>query len=333
MIFSKIFIEKNVVENPYAKNILDFFSSTEITEIDKLENYFEKVKKPYLQKRENLNLFIGEKKGELVKKTPDAYGQDIGDHYYYVHAYNCIYECEYCYLQGYFQSPDLVLFVNHHEIVQKMSRISLAAKDKTVWFHAGEYSDSLALAHVTKEIHLYHEFAKNHPNSIIELRTKSANIKEVLKLEALENFICSFSLSPSQDAKDTDHKTAPIKHRLLAIKKLHEQGHPIAVHFDPIIYRPSITNSYSKLFDELALHIELSKIRYTSLGVVRFTSKVLHELKRNYPKSTLLEHEFVKSFDNKIRYPKPLRMNLLGKIKNELVLKGAKSESIYLCME
>ena len=116
MMFEKIFIEEHLENHPKVLEIKNRFKNSELKFIKKVEDVFGRVKKPYLQKRTNLNLFIGEKKGQLVKPAPPAYGLSGEPHYYFVHAYNCIYECNYCYLQGYFQSPDIVIFLNHHEI-------------------------------------------------------------------------------------------------------------------------------------------------------------------------------------------------------------------------
>ena len=134
------------------------------------------MKKPYLQKRDNLNIFIARKTGDLVKEAPPAYGKGDEKHFYFVHAYNCIYECQYCYLQGYFNSPDLVLFVNYDEIISEMER--LAIKYPNAWFHAGEFSDSLALSDLTGELPYLHKFAEHHPTVKIELRTKSVNLRK-----------------------------------------------------------------------------------------------------------------------------------------------------------
>jgi spore photoproduct lyase len=46
-----------------------------------------------------------------------------------------------------------------------------------------------------------------------------------------------------------------------------------------------------------------------------------------------LGQEFIKSFDNKIRYNKPMRMWMMQKIKSLLLEKGIESSKIYLCME
>lgn len=335
--FSRIFVEKDSSTYPQVQNIKERFSQVPITEIEAIEDVFGRVKKPYLQKRENLQLFIGKKKGTLLKEAPDAYGLAGEPHYYFIHAYNCIYECEYCYLQGYFNSPDIVLFLNHDEIGTEMKNTwEKSLKDnpsKRVWFHAGEFSDSLALSHLSGEIPFYFDLFSKEPKAILELRTKSSNIKALLEQSPLPNIITSFSLSPEKRIKATDLKTPSLKHRLKAMKTLQEAGHPVAIHLDPIIHEDDFIETYSQLFEALNEDLDLEKIEYVSMGVVRFTSQVFHQVKKNYPQSELLAAEFGSSFDGKVRYPRPFRLWILGKIK-ELGLKaGLREEQIYLCME
>ena len=331
--FSRIFVEKSVGHLPQITVIKERFSNTPVTEIDAIEDIFGRVKKPYLQKRSNLQLFLGKKKGTLVKEAPDAYGLAGEPHYYFIHAYNCIYECEYCYLQGYFQSPDIVLFLNHDEIAIEIESVIKRHPDQTVWFHAGEFSDSLALSHLTGELPFYFELFKRNPQAKLELRTKSANIKELKKLSALENVITSFSLSPQNRIKATDLKTPSLKHRLSAMRELQNLGHPVAIHLDPIIHEDNFLETYKGLFDELNEYLDLTSLAYVSMGVVRFTSKVFHQVKKNYPHSELLAAEFHSSFDGKVRYPRPFRLWLLGKIKQLALQSGLREEQIYLCME
>ena len=248
--FHKIYVEKELTDHPQWEIIKKRFPKSEIEEVTSYSDYFGKFRKPYLQKRTKLNLFVANKKGQLVKEAPEAYGWGNEKHYYYIHAYNCIYECEYCYLQGYFDSPDIVLFLNHEEIYKEMESLVKQNKD-SIWFHAGEFSDSLALSHLTGEISYYYPFFKEHKNAKLELRTKSANIKELLKQEALNNVFTSFSLGGSEQVTQLEHKTAPLGARLKAMKTLTEAGHQVAVHFDPIVYNENYISQYAELVNNL----------------------------------------------------------------------------------
>ncbi len=331
--FSRILIENDVRDYPVTQTILERFPQVATKAIDKVDDIFGRVKKPYLQKRDNLQLFLGKKRGTKIKLAPDAYGLAGEPHYYFIHAYNCIYECEYCYLQGHFQSPDIVLFLNHDEIGEEIEKTINKNGKNPIWFHAGEFSDSLALTHLTGELPFYFELFKKYPQAKLELRTKSANTRELEKLDPLPNVITSFSLSPAHRIRSTDLKTPPLKGRLAAMKRLADRGHALGIHFDPVIHEDNFESCYRELIQEICETLPLDSIQYISIGVVRFTSNVFHQVKKNYPESELLAAEFTSSFDGKIRYPRPFRLWILGKIKDLCLQQGIDEEKIYLCME
>jgi spore photoproduct lyase len=330
---SHIYLERDSQNSPYAQKILSSFKNVPVTAINKIDDIWGKVKKPYLQKRTSLNLFIGAKKGQLVKEAPPAYGIGREKHYYYVHAYNCIYECQYCYLQGYFNTPDLVIFINHEEILNEMQMIVDNDPAGDPWFHAGEYSDSLALSHITGELPLYFDFFQKNKQAKLELRTKSVNIAPLKKLSPLPNVYISFSLSPIEQTKEFDLKTPGLKTRLKAIKELSLLGYNIGIHLDPVIYNHNILAEYTELISELTSILPSHQLAYLSIGVVRFTKDVYHEVAHNYPDSKLLQADFIKSFDNKVRYNRPMRMWLLNSLTQLCTDYGIAAEKIYKCME
>lgn len=330
--FQKIFVENQIENNSIVQKILKNFPKTPTFSINKVESYFGNFKKPYLEKRRELNLFLGRKQGDLIKQAPDAYGKAGAPHFYYVHAYNCIYECQYCYLQGHFFSPDIVWFVNHEEIIQQMKKMA-SKYPNGLWFHAGEYSDSLAMAHITGELDLYHQFCQEHPHAQLELRTKSVNIKPLLRLDPAPNFIVSVSLSSIESAKKFELKVPGVTARIDFLEKLVQIGHPIALHFDPMIYTPEWEAEYQEVLNRLFERIAPEKIEYISIGIVRFPGKIYQEVQRNYPDSTLHHYQMKRNSDGKIGLPRPLRLKMVKTLRKKLQAKGIALEQIYACME
>lgn len=334
MRFNQVFVEEKVKDSPHTQSFIDRLSGKhEIKIIDKIENVFQKVKKPYLQKRDNLNLFIGEKKGVLVKEAPSAYGKKGEPHYYFVNNYNCPYECQYCYLQGFFNSPDLVHFVNYEDVVSEMGNVLNQHPNENVWFHGGEFSDSLALSHLNDELNHYFKFFYKNESAILELRTKSSNIKKLKELDPSPNIIVSYTLSPQEQAKNFDLKTASLSARLRSIKELQNMGYRTALHFDPIIYNQNFESNFDDLINQMKNVIDLSLIEYISLGVVRFTKDVYKEAKNNYPESQMWALDFKKSFDGKVRLMRPLRFYIFKSVSSKLIKANISPDKIYYCME
>ena len=200
------------------------------------------------------------------------------------------------------------------------------------WFHAGEFSDSLALANLTGELEEYFDFFAKNLNAKLELRSKSTNITPLLKLKPSQNIIISFSLSSESAAKEFDHKCPAISKRLEAIKKLVQHGYKIGIHFDPIIYSDNFEEDYTEITNRLISIVPNQSLAYISIGVVRFTSQSMRETETNYPSSKIFKQELIKSFDGKYRYNRPMRMWMMQKIKSKLI-HFYSEEKIYLCME
>ncbi|MBL8032471.1 MAG: hypothetical protein JNJ69_02135 [Leptospiraceae bacterium] len=298
------------------------------------QDVFSRIKKPYLEKRKERNVILAVKRGAVVREAPAAYGYgNDALHYYYIHAYNCIYECEYCYLQGYFSSPDLVLFVNHEEIMNEMSRVLHEHRGREVWFHAGEFSDSLALSHITGELPAYWNFFSLYPEANLELRTKSVNLSVLRQLTPLPNVVVSFSLSANSQAETYDREAPRTGKRIAAISELARAGFTIGIHFDPIIYSPDFIPQFTSTVKELAQHTAFDSIRYVSLGVVRFAKDVFREARTNYAESQMFARHFIQGRDHKMRYVRPLRMWLLETSREILKKHGCPEEKIYFCME
>jgi spore photoproduct lyase len=333
--FDKVFVEKKYIKSEAVVSILKKIGKDSPIEIDKVENHFGKFYKPYLQKRTNLNLYLGEKKGNIVKEAPPAYGKKDAPHFYFIHAYNCIYECEYCYLQGYFKSPDIVLYLNYQEITSDIeNKILSFPENKDIWFHAGEFSDSLALSHLTDELTHYFGLFQKYPQAHLELRTKSSNYKKLLNFTPLENVVISFSLSPREQSKTIDRKTPGLDSRLKAIKALQDHGYKIGIHFDPIMYTSSVYNEYKELLNNIITqNINIDKFEYISLGVVRFSKVAYQEFLKNYPTSSIHKNEFVTGEDQKMRLLKPIRKEILSRVKKLVASYLKNSEKIYICME
>jgi spore photoproduct lyase len=334
-LFSTLYIEKDVLDHPRVIKILNSLGNPEYQLIEDFNQVWGRAKKPYLQKRDKLNLFLAKKRGQKVKLAPEAYGLDGAPHYYFVHAFNCVFECQYCYLQGYFNTPDLVWFINHEEIVSEMQEVleRELSNTKRVWFHAGEFSDSLAMSHLTHDLPCYHQFLETNPKAYLELRTKSVNLRELKKLKPLPNLITSFSLSTQLHTEIFDLKTPDLKIRIKAIQDLRDQGYKVAIHLDPIVYHPKFKDHYQSLMDSLNQSQLIPDLQYVSLGVVRFTKDVYFEVEQNYPDSQLLKQPFVTPSDGKIRYPLYMRKMILREVRELLLQAGMDAEKVYYCME
>jgi spore photoproduct lyase len=330
--FQKIFVEKRIFNKTETELILNKFPKEKVVVINDHRNIFDLLPRSHSVEKKKKNLILADYDGLIVKEAPPAYGFSSLPHFYFIHAKNCIYECQYCFLQGYFKSPDILIHLNYDKLCSAL-KSSFQEHSNGAWYHAGEFSDSLALSSITNELPYLFNLFKSFPNHFLELRTKSANIKSLLKLKPTNNIIVSFSLSPKSSAKDYDLRASSVNARIAVMKRLAEKGYILGIHFDPIIYSENYIELYSELINEIVQNINVQSIKYFSIGTVRFTKEVFQQLKTNYPDSNIFQRQFIKGFDGKFRYHKPLRKTIQMEIKERLIQNEVTEEVIYFCME
>lgn len=335
MRIDRLYVERAAEKWPATPGIIARLEPRETLAIDDYQDLFSRRRTEYLKKRAAQNVFIAVKRGAMVKEAPPAYGYGLSDlHFYYVHAYNCVYECEYCYLQGYFSSPDLVFFVNHDDALAEMQQIVTQQRGlKRVWFHAGEFSDSLALSHISGELPYYWKFFRQNPDTWLELRTKSVNLSVLRALPPLPNVVVSFSLATEPQAAAYDHGTPSVRQRLAAMQRLRDMGFRLAVHFDPLIFADDFAEQMQAIAGQIGNWVGFSAIEYISVGAVRFAKEVYRETRQNYPESRIFARHFIQGSDSKMRYIRPLRLYLIETAQAALKKHGCPSEKIYICME
>ncbi|MFZ5628304.1 MAG: SPL family radical SAM protein [Spirochaetota bacterium] len=335
MRIDRLYVERAAEQWPATNEIICKLQPRETISIEDYQDLFSRRKTDYLEKRNSRNVFIAVKRGAMVKEAPPAYGYGQSDlHYYYVHAYNCVYECEYCYLQGYFSSPDLVFFVNHDDALAEMQQIAAQHSGQNrVWFHAGEFSDSLALSHISGELPYYWKFFQENPETWLELRTKSVNLSVLRSLEPLPNVVVSFSLATEPQAAAYDRETPSVKQRLSAMQRLRDMGFRLGVHFDPIIYADDFAEQMQQIASQIRESVGYGALEYISVGAVRFAKDVFREARANYPDSQMFARHFIQGTDTKMRYIRPLRLHLIETARAMLKKHGCPEEKIYICME
>ncbi len=300
----RIYIEEDVVEHPFTKRILSKIDAP-VTFVDDYKKIGELKSFNQRAEEDKSSIAIANKKGELVKSI----GRMNEGQFYLFHEIDCKYDCEYCYLQYYFQTKVPVIFVNRSEVLGKIEEL-LRSYDKP-YFHVGEVCDALAFDHLTEfSIDIAELFSK-YPNGSIEFRTKSANVDNLISLkEPPANLIPSWTFSPQKIADLIEHKTPSFKQRLSAAKSCQEAGYTVGVRIDPIVMTPDWEELYHNMVAELLSTLNPRQIDYISLGTPKHNKVLLETIKQRFPQSPTILGEFFPSSDGKYKYLKFHRVNI-----------------------
>jgi spore photoproduct lyase len=305
----RLYIEKGVEDFELTKKILSRLGPIDTVYVEDYKKIgFDKNFTDRANEDKN-SLALGQKKGEVLKSI----GRMDDGQYYLFHEMDCKYDCEYCYLQYYFQTKVPVIFVNRSEVLDRMKEAMKL--HSTTYFHVGEIADSLAFDNLTDFSLDLAYLAKNNENCTIEFRTKSTNIENLLSIEnPTPNIIPSWTMSPQIVSETLEHKTPKFSERLEAGKACQENGYTVGVRIDPIIIYEDWENGYSEMINQIMTTLDPKCIDYITLGSIKIHKILVDVIRMRFPKSPLLLGEIFPGEDGKYRYMKFQRVDVYKQI-------------------
>ena len=196
----------------------------------------------------------------------------------------------------------------------------------------GELADSLAFDTITAiSCELVGYFA-NRENLLLELKTKTDEIENLLRLDSRGRTLVSWSLSPPRVFASSEHGTAAPAARIHAAHRVLAAGYKVAFHFDPIIAYGDAERDYLALLDDVFDAVPPDKVAFFSLGGLRMSPGLRAAARRRFPDDPMLVGEDVMAPDGRYRSFTPLRFRLFSKLR-ERIIKLRPDLPVYLCME
>jgi len=211
------------------------FRDAKIIEIDNYKEVFSSNNQDFHLQKLGQNLILASNKPNMIYEGAVVCEDFENDNFYYTSSIiNCVYDCEYCYLQGVYSSGNIVIFVDIEKVFEEVEE--LYNKLKSLYLCVSYDTDLLAIENICSFSEKWYHFIKDKKDLKIELRTKSGNIDKFLNLDVLDNFIIAFTLSPEEIALKNEKYTASFKNRVKAIKELQNKGWKVRICIDPLIY-------------------------------------------------------------------------------------------------
>ncbi len=274
-----IYIEEEVADHPRSLEILARFPDARQIHCQRYGEIFNRKAQSFRLQKQQPALILASKHKGFVLPAPENYGIGVKDNYYFSHMMNCLYDCRYCFLQGMYQSAHYVLFVNYEDFAREIED-KIQTSKKEVHFFSGYDCDSLALEPVTRFLDYFLPVFRNNPGALLEIRTKSTQIRSLLNTEPLENCVLAWSFTPVDIANALEHKTPSIDRRIDAIEKLQEKGWRIGLRFDPLIYSSEYQNQYKELFTDTLAKCDPELLHSVSLGSFRLPKGFFKSLQK-----------------------------------------------------
>lgn len=284
-----IYIEEAVFQHPRSQEILSRFPKARRIEINKYGEVFNPKGQNFRLQKNNPALILANKHNQHALPAPEEYGIGSDNNYYFSHMLNCLYDCRYCFLQGMYRSANYILFVNYEDFQQEIKTIAKSNPDQDSWFFSGYDCDSLALEPVTNFAKEFLPFFSTLKGANLELRSKSTQIRSLLKTDPFEHCVVAFSISPQEIIESVEVKTPSLQKRIDAMQKLQQHGWQVGLRFDPVIYQQNYQQQYRSMFKLVFEALEIERIHSVSLGTFRLPKGYFRTVQRLYPDEALLQ--------------------------------------------
>jgi spore photoproduct lyase len=248
-------------------------------------------------------------------------------------ASNCPMDCSYCFLQEYLaDNPSFQVYSNFADSFDELDRLSANARGRSFRVGTGELADSLAFDSLTAISRDLIDFFANRENLMLELKTKTDEIENLLEVDPRGRVLVSWTLSPDAVYRSSEHLTASPAERIAAARAVLDAGYRVAFHFDPLIAYPDAERDYLLLIDELLDVVPPKQISFVSMGGLRMTPRLRGAARGRFPGDPMLCGEDVLAADGRFRVFTPLRLSLYRALADRFRKAGAEIPA-YLCME
>jgi len=326
----KIFVDAEVVDHPETRR---FCSQTQLpTEIvdDPLTLYRWISAAADPVRRGKQVLYLTRNKGGFLKPCPGTREYLCCDYRILHVASFCTMDCSYCILQSYFHPPLLQFFVNREDLDAELTAYFQNGTIGRVG--TGEFTDSLIWEKYTDLTeYLVTRFSRQE-TSVLELKTKTVAIERLEGLDHHRKTILAWSLNTPMVMRSEERRTASLEARLSAAVRCQKWGYPLAFHFDPMVIYPGCQADYRRVVQQLFQRIDPQNIVWISIGTFRFMPALKPVIYRRFPDSTIAYGEFITGLDSKMRYFKPLRIDLYRHMV-DWIRQAAPDVTVYYCME
>jgi spore photoproduct lyase len=292
--FSHIYIEENAHEYEVTSSILSKYPQATQIEIQNYKNIFNRPNQSFLEQKESMKLILAVKKDNFYYKGSEVVNNYGFEKFYYnTLILNCVYNCEYCYLQGMFNSGNVVVFVNIDDFFLETEK--LLDQNGSVYLCISYETDILAFEDLIPYTSAWIEFARKHPTLVLEIRTKSTQYKMIRHLQPIENVILAWTVSPEEIIKKYEENTPTLSKRLQDIQSASQDGWKIRICLDPILHVKGWKEIYGNLVSKIFSVISPDKIFDISIGSFRINADYLKKIKKIRFNSDIIYYPFERS--------------------------------------
>ena len=290
--FSHIYIEKEALSRPLTQVVTSQFPKAIIIEIDNYRELFNQPRQNWREQKQSQKLILAVKHGNRVHKATEVLPIHSGAPLYYASpVLNCLYDCQYCFLQAMYRSANMVVFVNEEDFYQDVKET--IKTEGPITLSVSYDCDLLASEAFIPWTKRWISAAAEISGLTVEIRSKSANYSLIKELEPNPQVILAWSMSPTSVWSQYEHLTASPERRLRNIIAAVTDGWRTRICLDPVIPVAEWQEAYRTLIKKIFTELNGKVLEDVSVGVFRMGADHLRNLKSRAPTLNLLQADLL----------------------------------------
>lgn len=295
--FERLYFETDALAFPATHSIRTKLENLPQLEIGHYKDLFNRPAQHFQSQKRSPALILAVEREKLLYDASarvSSWGDDI-PLYYNAPVRNCVFNCDYCFLQGMHNSGNIVLFVNTHDF---MGAAAERAQRGPLFLSVSYLTDLLAFEPLLPICRKWIEFAEQTEHLDIELRTKSEYFTAIRDIPAPKSTVLSFSLSPASVAAKYERGCAGFAGRLFAATRAQREGWRVRLCFDPVIRVPEWKQEYRACIDETFKRLDPQRVEEVVFGVVRLAPDFLSRVRHARSDSDMLYYPYANETGN-----------------------------------
>ena len=237
----------------------------------------------------------------------------------------CAFSCSYCSVQAFYDKNRIKVVSN---LKEKLDALHL---DDNIWhIGTGQASDSLFLGDEYSTLSDLADFAKQHPNLVIELKSKAS--KDVFKRKYPRNMIFTWSLNAETIIEKEERGTAPLLKRLECAQRARDNGSLVGFHIHPMVHFKGWREEYARIAEEIEKRFSPAEILMISSGTLIFTRENLRFIREKQVRTRVIEMG-KRLTAGKYSYPFEIKKEMFSHLFSSFSPDFIENIFTYLCLE
>ena len=237
----------------------------------------------------------------------------------------CAFSCSYCSVQAFYSENEI------HAVSSLKEKLLALELGPEVWhIGTGQASDSLLFGDDFGTLTALSAFAAEHPDIVIELKSKAA--RDVFSRHYPANMVFTWSLNAPTIIEKEEHLTASLERRLENAERARDNGNLVGFHIHPMVYFRGWEDEYAAVISQIARRFSPDDICMIGIGTLTFTKSVLKHLRERGDESRVLEMELTPAA-GKFSYPLDVKRKMFSHVYGSFPEEFRRNVFFYLCME